>query len=443
MAENIGVKHRSSRNRNVKDTGDEMTSSLIQTKNNQVSYIDVETTKDCFTDDTCSEQEETSEKPRCENCGKIFLKLAGVGLCGIVFGIALEKARVFEPKSIRDQMVFQNFIMLKMFLSAVVTGQLCMAILSIVPATKQKFEEASKDFVSCFTDKGFLSSAVGPFLLGIGMSLCGACPGMVLPQVGAWVPNSVFTLLGALIGALSYGLLGSQLSTVTKPKYCIKHQQVHEKLNVPYAAIALPMAVVLAVVVFIIEWFWPYEKDLETLGRDTLLRSNVVTTIAWPPYFGGALVGLLQIPVILLVKDTIGGSSSYVTVVAQLFYTKGAKQMFPYFSRKRLGVSNWWQVIYVTGAIVGGAISAASSDSFGIAKGVPVHMALLGGIIMIWGARFGSGCTSGHGLSGMGLLSWLSFIAVPFMFAGAIVTAFAMQATGALDTYVTSFGDVS
>ena len=40
----------------------------------------------------------------------------------------------------------------------------------------------------------------------------------------------------------------------------------------------------------------------------------------------------------------------------------------------------------------------------------------------------------------MGLLAWLSFIAVPFMFAGGIVTAFAMQATGALDDYVSSTG---
>ena len=45
-------------------------------------------------------------------------------------------------------------------------------------------------------------------------------------------------------------------------------------------------------------------------------------------------------------------------------------------------------------------------------------------------------CYSGHGLSGMGLLAWLSFIAVPFMFMGGIATGFAMKATGALDHYV-------
>lgn len=48
-----------------------------------------------------------------------------------------------------------------------------MSILSLIPATKGKFEDASKEFISCFTDKGILSSALGAFVLGSGMSLCG------------------------------------------------------------------------------------------------------------------------------------------------------------------------------------------------------------------------------------------------------------------------------
>ncbi|XP_048750778.1 UPF0394 inner membrane protein YeeE-like isoform X2 [Ostrea edulis] len=421
-----------------------MSSSLLSpTKNNQVSYIDVEHTKDSLSDGSYSEIEVKPKEVRCENCRKIVLQVIGVGLCGIVFGIAMEKSRVFEPKSIRDQMVFENFIMLKMFLAAEAFGQISMSILSLIPATKGKFEDASKEFISCFTDKGILSSALGAFVLGSGMSLCGGCPGMVLPQVGAWVPNSLFTLIGCLIGALSYGLLGTHISRLTKPKICFKHQQVHEKFNIPYAAIALPMAFVLTVVIFIMEWFWPHEKDLESLGRAAELKSNVITTISWPPYVGGILIGALQIPVILLVRDTIGGSSGYVTVVSQLFFTKNLQRMFPYLADRRTGVSNWWQVVYVTCAIGGGAISAATSNSFGKALGVPVYLALIGGIAMIWGSRLAAGCTSGHGLSGMGLLSWLSFIAVPCMFGGGIVTAFAMQATGALDTYVTSIGEIS
>ena len=43
-------------------------------------------------------------------------------LMGAVFGIALEKSRVFEPGMIVGQMQLRNFIMLKIFLTAVAIG---------------------------------------------------------------------------------------------------------------------------------------------------------------------------------------------------------------------------------------------------------------------------------------------------------------------------------
>lgn len=42
--------------------------------------------------------------------------------------------------------------------------------------------------------------------------------------------------------------------------------RVHEKLDVQYAVIAVPMAAVVGVAVFCLEWFWPNNKDLESLG---------------------------------------------------------------------------------------------------------------------------------------------------------------------------------
>lgn len=58
--------------------------------------------------------------------------------------------------------------------SVVCTGQVCMALLSLIPATKDSFHRASQEFVSCFNDRGIFSSALGAFLLGVGMSLSGA-----------------------------------------------------------------------------------------------------------------------------------------------------------------------------------------------------------------------------------------------------------------------------
>ena len=46
---------------------------------------------------------------------------------------------------------------------------------------------------------------------------------------------------------------------------------------------------------------------------------------------------------------------------------------------------------------------------------------------MLFGARMAGGCTSGHGISGFGLLYTNSIITVAFIFVGGIFTAFAMD----------------
>lgn len=370
----------------------------------------------------------------------LFIKIVVALICGFLFGVALEKGRVFEPKTIRDQMVFKSFIMLKMFLAATATGQLVFCILSVIPKTKEYFQAAVKAYVGCFSDKGIITSGLGTFILGIGMTLAGACPGMVLVQVGTWTPNGIFTLLGCLIGALSYGMVAPYIVRVTKPKQCFEKHTVFQKFNLPFIAFGLPMAVCLGVVVFLLEYFWDWEKDLRSLHRDLPPYNNIATAVAWRPFVSGMLIGVLQLPLVFALKDTLGSSSSYCTVVSQWVVTKRLQELFPYLASKRCGLDNWWQVIYVCGAILGGAISALASDTLSSAVGTRIHTAILGGLLMLWGARLAAGCTSGHGLSGMGLLAWLSFIAVPFMFAGGIVTAFAMQATGALDDYVKTTG---
>ena len=53
-------------------------------------------------------------------------------------------------------------------------------------------------------------------------------------------------------------------------------------------------------------------------------------------------------------------------------------------------------------------------------------VALLGGVLMAFGARLAGGCTSGHGISGALQLSVGSWIALICFFAGGIATAMLM-----------------
>ena len=60
-----------------------------------------------------------------------------IGLAsGIVFGFALEKSRVFEPGIIVGQLQLRNFVMLKIFLTAVITGLVVLAVLNGVFGVK-------------------------------------------------------------------------------------------------------------------------------------------------------------------------------------------------------------------------------------------------------------------------------------------------------------------
>lgn len=47
----------------------------------------------------------------------------------------------------------------------------------------------------------------------------------------------------------------------------------------------------------------------------------------------------------------------------------------------------------VSGAVIGGLVSAISSSTLSSSHGVQAHTAFLGGFVMVFGARFASGCT--------------------------------------------------
>lgn len=123
---------------------------------------------------------------------------------GIVWGITFEKSRVFEIRAIRGQMVFERFVMLKMFMAAMGISAFCIATVGAFKPELVYRTIRTKFRVGC--NRGVLRGTVlGAFILGCGMSLSSACPGMVLAQVGAGQPNSMYTVLGGLFGCFLYG----------------------------------------------------------------------------------------------------------------------------------------------------------------------------------------------------------------------------------------------
>jgi len=80
-----------------------------------------------------------------------------------------------------------------------------------------------------------------------------------------------------------------------------------------------------------------------------------------------------------------------------------------------------WRLLFVAGLILGGAVYAiASGDLEVITQASPV-MSVIAGLLVGFGTRMGSGCTSGHGICGIARFSQRSLVATgTFMLAGFI-----------------------
>merc|ERR1712159_575184 len=88
-------------------------------------------------------------------------------LAGVLFGFAMEKSKVFQPETIRAQMDFSRWVMLKMFLTAAAVTQLGFCALFFCERTRILLERARKYTLESCT--GMLGTIVGGWVLGTGM----------------------------------------------------------------------------------------------------------------------------------------------------------------------------------------------------------------------------------------------------------------------------------
>eukprot|EP01025_Chloroclados_australasicus_P052755 TRINITY_DN6160_c0_g1_i3.p1 TRINITY_DN6160_c0_g1~~TRINITY_DN6160_c0_g1_i3.p1 ORF type:complete len:414 (+),score=56.58 TRINITY_DN6160_c0_g1_i3:172-1242(+) len=351
-----------------------------------------------------------------------------VFLMGVAFGVAFDKSRVFVPQNIQDQFIFKKFMMIKMFLAAVATGQLALLVVNFALGKKGKdlFQQSRTEYAGgC--ERGLVAGAGGAALLGAGMAIAGACPGMVLTQVGTGVSGAWITLIGCLLGAFLYGTIQEQIHKFIFPLFTLsKPVFLDTTMGVAYNTIVLYMSIALWIVVAILEYFVPWRTEVKLFEP----TDNLFAQYAWPPQVGGAMIGALQLPAVLVIADTLGSTTGYQTLSSQ--WINGFPQLksrFQYFdSFCQLSFGNWWQVMFMSGAVAGAMTSGLYSGSFGTEVGVGPRAALIGGMCMVFGARLAGGCTSGHGISGTALLAKLSLVATPAMFVGAIGMSVLMKA---------------
>ena len=95
---------------------------------------------------------------------------------------------------------------------------------------------------------------------------------------------------------------------------------------------------------------------------------------------------------------------------------------FGLMDRPNWNAANLWRVGFVLGLVLAGWLwSNAGHQAMAPARASNVPLLLISGLLVGWGTSLGSGCTSGHGVCGLGRLSLRSLAAVlTFMGTGAI-----------------------
>ncbi|UPM44221.1 YeeE/YedE family protein [Halocatena salina] len=142
-----------------------------------------------------------------------------------------------------------------------------------------------------------------------------------------------------------------------------------------------------------------------------------------PYLLGGILVGG-GAAIIYLATGIIAGASTFLE--STLSYVSDVER----FNRFKYIRSRGWRVVFTAGIVSGAAVYGLVLDPGIWTTDVQWWRLLGGGFLVGIGTRLGKGCTSGHGVCGVGSFSITSIVNVATFLTVAIGTAQLVEALG-------------
>jgi len=140
--------------------------------------------------------------------------------------------------------------------------------------------------------------------------------------------------------------------------------------------------------------------------------------LGWEHYLLGAIFIGTGVALLYLFTGLVGGMSSVFSSTWSFVSNRA------FFQQARFTGTRGWRLVYAAGLILGAlAWWGLFADGTPSSTEVPAWMLLVGGLLVGYGTRLGNGCTSGHGICGLGALQWPSLLAVLTFMATAFITA--------------------
>jgi hypothetical protein len=213
---------------------------------------------------------------------------------------------------------------------------------------------------------------------------------------GSGLPNSFVTGLGATFGVLFYYIfLHDRLTKYELSKSSLVLQQLPDLIGLKRIYINLIFGLIFLSFAFLLEYFLPHKKDLNK-------PNGISIPNGWSPTLCGVGIGFLQLFFILLFQKSLGISSGFTVLIAQLCRIKLFKQLVPSLESFTYGLQNNLTLLFSFSAILGSFIATYSANQFPLNEkyGANVANSFIGGFLLLIGARCAGGCTSGQGISG-------------------------------------------
>lgn len=125
---------------------------------------------------------------------------------------------------------------------------------------------------------------------------------------------------------------------------------------------------------------------------------------------GGALIGLAS-ALLLWLNGRIAGISG---ILGQVVRAPSGR--------------NAWRWLFLAGLVLGAALyQALPGEAAPVRQGFPVGLLVLAGLLTGFGTAMAGGCTSGHGVCGLGRLSVRSLVATLCFLLTALITTFVVR----------------
>ena len=337
--------------------------------------------------------------------------IVAIGLFGFVFGFFMQHARVNRNDVITGMAVMEDWTAAKTMGLAIGIGILSInAIVELGLAT--------------YHIKPVMMGGLvwGGLLFGFGMAVLGYCPGTLPISAGQGALDAWVGIAGGLLGGLVFTLLYPTLLPFLGPDL----GPISVYSNIGEYRGAFHLATITISVIVLVCVYLVHQKEGSTDRR--WITSGV---------------GLALLNSVLLLNATAGrpiGASTTYPYVADVIAGVTDNDYF-----QKIQAPGHWELIFLGGAVLAGLVFALVKKEFefrlvhsrwqqykGDSPGLRIACSLIGGFLLIFGARMAGGCTSGLILSGGMQLATSGQVFAAFAFIAFILTGklFYARSTG-------------